>query len=25
VELRRRLIYVPDIDSLKRSAAYSEA
>jgi DNA-binding transcriptional regulator YhcF (GntR family) len=25
VELRRRLIYVPDIDFLKRSAAYSEA
>ena len=25
VELRRRLIYVPDIESLKRSAAYSEA
>jgi hypothetical protein len=25
VELRRRLIYVPDIESLKSSAAYSEA
>lgn len=25
VELRRRLIYIPDIESLKRSAAYSEA